>query len=192
MIHSRFLPAKWFRILAVAVVVYFTLLSASALPCPRERSQQDRWIQQKVPALVRSARSAYETDGAQRRYHQVVKQIAGEINRCAFRDDRDFVNRYPEFFEYMRLLALALTDDHELGFEVTDKEYFSATSAFTAIPDFLLTPRFLRAVSRFENLPQAKTLLRQMNATRASDDQLLFMSYASRHLGTPDNPDSYP
>jgi hypothetical protein len=40
-------------------------------------------------------------------------------------------------------------------------------------------------------LPQAKALLRQMNASRSADQQLIFFSYVSRHLGTPDNPDSY-
>src|SRR5260370_39505738 len=106
-------------------------------------------------------------------------------------DDRDFADRYPEFVEYVKLLSLARKDDHELGFEVSDKQYFAETSQYTTIPDFLLTPRFLRAVSRFENLLQAKALLREMNAGRAAEDQFLFFNYISRHLGTPDNPDSY-
>jgi hypothetical protein len=49
----------------------------------------------------------------------------------------------------------------------------------------------LKSVRAFETLPQAKALLREMNAARAPDDQLLFFSYESRHLGTPDNPDSF-
>jgi len=40
-------------------------------------------------------------------------------------------------------------------------------------------------------LPQAKAILRQLNEARTSHDQLLFFSYESRHLGTPDNPDSF-
>src|SRR6185369_11252026 len=82
-------------------------------------------------------------------------------------------------------------DDHELGFEISDKQYFAETSQYTSIPDFLMTPAFLGLVSRFENLPAAKSFLNDLNRTRAPKEQLLFFSYQSRHLGTPDNPDSY-
>jgi hypothetical protein len=54
-----------------------------------------------------------------------------------------------------------------------------------------LTPAFLRAVSRSETLPEAKTMLRRLNARRPPEQQLMFFSYESRHLGTPDNPDSF-
>ncbi len=81
--------------------------------------------------------------------------------------------------------------DHELGFNVPDSVYFSETRAYVTIPDFLLTPSFLRAVSRFATLTQAKGILKELNVGRASDNQLIFFSYQSRHLGTPDNPDSF-
>ena len=44
---------------------------------------------------------------------------------------------------------------------------------------------------RFETLPKAKAILRAINATRSANEQLLFFSYESRHLGTPDNDNSY-
>ena len=91
----------------------------------------------------------------------------------------------------MKLLALARRDDHQLGFEVPDEQYFAETSQYTTIPEFFLTPRFLKVVSRAETLPQAKALLREMNATRAPGQQLIFFSYTSRHLGTPDNRNSF-
>lgn len=165
--------------------------SLSAAPCSRIRSQRDAWVNARINALVRSARAAYENDRAQPAYERVVDDIAATIKQCHLSEDSAFVNRYPEFVEYVKLLSLSLLDDHELGFIVADKVYFAETSRYTAIPDFLLTPRFLRAVSRFEPLPEAKALLREMNARRAKADQLLFFSYESRHLGTPDNPDSF-
>ena len=165
--------------------------SVSAAPCPRTAHQQDLWLLTRVDALVSAARMAYENDDRRERYEGVVESISGTLDRCRLTDDRDFVRRYPEFNEYLRLLSLALKDDHQLGFEVTDKQYFAETSQYTAIPDFLLTPQFLRAVSRAENLPQARALLREMNASRTPDEKLIFFSYTSRHLGTPDNPDSY-
>jgi hypothetical protein len=106
-------------------------------------------------------------------------------------DNRDFLSRYPEFVEYIKALSLERLDDHELGFSVSDRVYFAETQKFVTIPDFLLTPRFLQTVTRFETLPQAKALLREMNAGRSVDDQLIFFSYESRHLGTPDNNDSF-
>jgi hypothetical protein len=165
--------------------------NTSAAPCPQTTPQSNQWVERSVNSLVRAARAAYENDNARARYERTVRQIAGEIKRCRLSDDRSFVDQYPEFAEYVRLLALALDKDHELGFEVSDEVYFAETNRYTAIPDFLLTPQFLRAVSRFENLPQAKAMLREMNSQRAPANQLIFFSYTSRHLGTPDNPNSF-
>ena len=170
---------------------WFTAASLSAAPCTRINSQQDVWVTQRVNALVRAAHAFYETDRAQPAYERVVNDIAATLKQCRLSEDQTFVNRYSEFVEYAKILALSLLSDHELGFMVADKVYFAETARYTTIPDFLLTPRFLRAVSRFETLPEAKSLLREMNAGRAKDDQLLFFSYESRHLGTPDNPDSF-
>ena len=141
--------------------------------------------------LIRAARTLYENDKAQTAYERVVADISGTIKRCRMADDSAFVARYPEFVQYVQLLSISQLSDHELGFLVPDKVYFAETSKYVAIPEFLLTTQFLRAVSRFETLPQAKALLREMNAGRSADDQLLFFSYESRHLGTPDNPDSF-
>lgn len=161
------------------------------MPCARTPKQKDLWVTQRVNALVRAARSAYQNDLTRPRHDRVVGEIAGTLKRCRFSDDREFANRYPEFIEYIRLLFLAVDDKHELGFETTDEAYFAETSAHTTIPDFLLTPSFLRAASTYESLPQAKALLREMNASRTAEEQLVFFSYESRHLGTPDNPNSY-
>jgi hypothetical protein len=121
----------------------------------------------------------------------VVDGLADTIQRCRLAEDAGLSSAYPEFFDYLKLLSIAGRDDHELGFEISDKDYFAETSQFTTIPDSLLSPAFLRLVSRFENLPQAKSFLRELNKGRPPGSQLLFFSYISRHLGTPDNPDSY-
>jgi hypothetical protein len=144
-----------------------------------------------VTALVRAAHAAFDDERADARYERVVTSIDRGLGRCKLENNPEFVSRYPEFVQYLKLLVLALDKKHELGFEVTDETYFAQTSAFTAIPEFLLTPAFLKAVRAFETLPQAKALLREMNAARAPNEQLLFFSYDSRHLGTPDNPDSF-
>ncbi|HXI23536.1 MAG TPA: hypothetical protein VNG71_06655 [Pyrinomonadaceae bacterium] len=165
--------------------------TARAAPCPRTPQQSNAWINRAVEDLVRSAYAAYQDESAQARHQRVVDGLADTIQRCRLTADAGLSSRYPEFFDYVKLLSIAGRGDHELGFEVTDKDYFAETSQYTTIPDFLLTPAFLRLVSRFENLPQAKSFLRDLNKSRTPSEQLLFFSYASRHLGTPDNPDSY-
>jgi hypothetical protein len=72
-----------------------------------------------------------------------------------------------------------------------DKQYFEDTRQYVQIPEFLLNQEFLRSVSRFESLARAKDFLRELNRARPAWDQLIFFSYQSRHLGTPDNDDSY-
>jgi hypothetical protein len=165
--------------------------SVSAAPCSQTSSQRDVWVTQKVDALIRAARALYENDKAQKAYERVVEDISATMKRCRMAEESAFVARYPEFVEYVKALSISQLSDHELGFIVPDKVYFAETSKYVAIPEFLLTPQFLRAVSRFETLPQAKALLREMNAGRSAGDQLLFFSYESRHLGTPDNRNSF-
>jgi hypothetical protein len=182
---------RGFRAGVLLFSFWLAAASLSAAPCGRMSSQRDAWVTQRVNALVRAAGAAYVSDRAQAAYERVVDEIAATMRQCRMSEDGAFANRYPEFVEYVKILALSHLSDHELGFVVADKVYFAETSHYTAIPDFLLTPRFLRAVSRFETLPEAKALLREINAGRGNDDQLLFFSYESRHLGTPDNPDSF-
>ena len=182
---------KGLNVIALGLLLCFRIAAGPSGPCARTPKQKDLWVTQQVNRLVRTARAAYEDDLARPRHNRVVEQIAATLKRCHLSDDREFAKRYSEFVEYVRLLFLGLDEDHELGFETTDEKYFAETRAYTTIPEFLLTPRFLQAVSRFENLPQAKALLREINATRPADSQLVFFSYESRHLGTPDNPNSY-
>jgi hypothetical protein len=179
--------------LRVTISAIFLCIASNvaALPCPGAGVQQERWVTQRVNVLVRSAHAAFEDDSADSRYERVVARLDRELTRCKMIDNRDFVGRYPEFVEYVKLLSLATNEEYQLGFTVTDKVYFAETSNHTSIPEFLLSPRFLKSVSGSETLPKAKALLREMNAARAPEDQLLFFSYDSRHLGTPDNPNSY-
>jgi hypothetical protein len=179
------------HIAAVVLFVIYVAANVSAAPCSQVVAHPDSWIAQRVNLLVRAARATFEDEDRRPRYDRVVNEIAAAINRCQLNRNPELVGRYSQLFEYVKFLALTQTEDHELGFEVSDRQYFAETSAYTTIPDYLLSPGFLRAVSRFETLPKAKDLLRQINTSRAAGEQLLFFSYASRHLGTPDNPNSF-
>ena len=188
---ALFAGRRGFRAGALLFAFWLAANSVSAAPCSQTNSQKDAWVTQRVDVLIRAARALYENDKAQKAYERVVDDISATMKRCRIAEDSAFVARYPEFVEYLQLLSISQLSDHELGFMVPDKVYFAETGKYVAIPEFLLTPQFLRATSRFETLPQAKALLREMNAGRSADEQLLFFSYESRHLGTPDNPDSF-
>ena len=184
------IPAESLTV-ALALILLFAVSGRSITPCEQINPQRDVWVAGRINALVLAARAAYESDRAQPAYDRVVDTTVGALRRCGLEKNDAFVTRYREFVDYLKLLALGRLPDHELGFIVTDKQYFEETRQYVEIPDFLLTPRFLRVVSRFETLNQAKTLLRELNATRSPAEQLIFFSYQSRHLGTPDNDKSF-
>ena len=179
----------------VLVLCFYASVSGKpgvpARPCDQINSQTDTWVLGRVNALVLAARAAYERDSAQTAYERRLESLTATLRKCGLTRESGFAKRYPEFVDYLMTLSLEYQDDHELGFTVADSVYFAETRQYVAIPEFLLTPAFLRAVSRNETLRQAKAMLREHNAARSADDNLLFFSYKSRHLGTPDNPDSY-
>jgi hypothetical protein len=162
-----------------------------AAPCAPARPGSATWVSAKVDALVRAARAAYENDEALPAYERELKSIAATLRRHGLAEDEEFASRYREFVDYIQAAALDQQPDHQLGFIVPDRQYFAETRPFVIIPEFLMNQGFLRSVSRFETLDQAKSFLRLLNAARAPADQLIFFSYKSRHLGTPDNDDSY-
>jgi hypothetical protein len=163
----------------------------AAAPCGPVKAQPDLWVSGRVDALVLAARRAYENDKAQSAYERVLDGITRTMQQCRLAEEKEFVARYPEFVGFVATISLDRQPDHELGFLVSDGVYFSETRGYVEIPNFLLAPNFLRAVSRFATLKQAKAMLQEMNAGRSAADQLIFFSYQSRHLGTPDNPDSF-
>lgn len=159
--------------------------------CALVKSRPEAWVAPRVDALVVAAHAAYENDEALAAYRKELGEIAGTIRRCELSRDEDFARRYPELVGYVEAAALDLSSDHELGFTVPDRQYFAETRELVQIPDFLTTRSFLRAASRKETLAGAKSYLRQLNETRGPAEQLVFFSYTSRHLGTPDSDESY-
>ena len=180
-------------LIALSLSVFAAEVRAQSFtkPCAKTITQQEEWVRRSVDLIVRRARAAYEDEKAEKAYVRSQRMIANTIKQCKLAENAEFMARYAEFGEYIRVLSLEHERDHELGFEVPDKVYFAETETFVTIPDFLLNPEFLQAVRRFETLPKAKAWLRAINATRSNEKQLLFLSFESRHLGTPDTDDSY-
>jgi hypothetical protein len=187
--------AGWLCRLAIATVISVFLAladnNAYASRCEPLTTRPDAWVATNVDALVRAARRAYESDRALPTYEKVLDGIARTLRECSLDVDNKFTNRYRPFMEYIETASLERQPDHELGLNVTDKQYFAETRQFVEIPAFLLDQMFLKYVSRYETLGRAKSLLRQFNSTRDPSERLIFFSYKSRHLGTPDNNNSY-
>jgi hypothetical protein len=179
----------------LGVLVFCLLLVgnvAAATPsCAQLKSQPDAWVATKVDALVGAAHAAYQNDDALPAYERVLDAITAALRQCRLSRDEGFLSRHRQFVEYVEAAALDRQPDHELGFTVPDKQYFEETQGYVQVPAFLLAPDFLRSVSRSETLERAKSFLRLLNSHREPAAQLLFFSYTSRHLGTPDNDDSY-
>jgi len=162
-----------------------------ASTCFKTTEQKDLWVRRNVDRLITKARAAYEDETAQSAYGRTLTEISNTLKQCRLKEDSYFISHYSDFTEWIRVLSLDQQSDHELGFEISDKTYFENTRIFVTIPDFLLTPEFLHSVKHFQTLGKAKSLLRTINGTRPKDQQLLFFSYESRHLGTPDSDNSY-
>lgn len=180
-----------FRLSAILLCLILIGESPHASPSARLRSDPDAWVRARVDALVLAARAAYEDDDALPAYQRVLKSIARTLRQRKLSEDEGFATRYREFVEYVQAASLDQLPDHELGFIVPDRQYFAETRQYVQIPEFLRAQSFLRSVSRYETLDRAKAFLRELNQAREPSDQLLFFSYTSRHLGTPDNDDSY-
>jgi hypothetical protein len=177
--------------LGIILVLLLTAgVTASATPCAQIKSQPDIWVNAEVDLFVQAAHRAFEKDETLP-YQRVLGGISQTMQGCKLTEDPTFLSRYRVFVEYIDALAIGQRPDHELGFLVPDKQYFEETKQYVQIPPFLLTQNFLRLVSRDETLPKAKAFLRELNSTRAPDEQLLFFSYRSQHLGTPDNDNSF-
>ena len=177
-------------------IILFCLLifadtARGASPCRSVRSQPDAWVTERVDALVRTARAAYDDDDTIPAYERVLDGIAATLKQCKLSQDDAFISRYRHFVEYVETISLDRQPDHELGFIVPDRQYFAETVQYVQIPEFLLDQKFLRSVSRYETLDRAKSFLRLLNANREPSEQLIFFSYKSRHLGTPDNDNSF-
>lgn len=190
-IESEYLVIMIYRSTLILLFLVLGHSTYAAPPCTRLKSQPDVWVNQRVDALVRAAHAAYEDDRAQAAYERVLDGINATLKRCKVPQDGAFAGRYRKFLEYIETVSLDRRPDHELGFVVPDKQYFAETRAFVEIPEFLLDQQFLRYVSRYETLGRAKSYLRLLNSSREPSEQLIFFSYTSRHLGTPDNDNSF-
>jgi hypothetical protein len=151
----------------------------------------DDWVVRQVDRFVAAARAVCEDRHAVPAYEKLLGELAKTIEQRRPAQDKASLGASRRFVDYIEAASLDLKPDHKLGFNVTDKQYFAETQQYVQIPPFLLDQQLLRWASRSETLDKAKTFLHSLNSTREPSDQLIFFSYRSRHLGTPDNNNSY-
>ncbi len=180
-----------FRLSTILLCLILVGETPHASASARLKFDPDAWVKPKIDALVLAARAAYEDDEALPAYQRVLKSIARTIQQHKLSTYDRFASRYREFLEYIQTASLDQLPGHQLGFAVPDRRYFAETRQYVQVPEFLMAQSFLRSVSRYETLDRAKSFLRQLNSARSPAEQLLFFSYTSRHLGTPDNDDSW-
>jgi len=177
-----------------SAILLWLLFSGDCLAASHSKTHRfdrETWVQGRIDALVRAANAAYEDNDSLPAYEQLLISIARTVRQRNLPQDAAFAARYREFLEYVQTASLDQLPGHELGFTVPDRQYFAETRQFVEIPPILLNPSFLRDVSRYETLERAKSYLRRLNATKKPSERLIFFSYRSRHLGTPDNDDSF-
>ena len=179
-----------FRLSKILLCLILVGTSLHASPPSRIKFDADSWVRARVDALVVAARAAYQDDDKLPAYERVLNSIARTLRQRRLSQDEGFASRYREFVEYIQAVSLDQLPGHELGFSVPDTQYFAETRPYVQVPEFLMSQSFLRSVSRYETLERAKAFLRELNSAREPSEQLLFFSYRSRHLGTPDNDDS--
>jgi len=161
-------------------------ISASSVPC----LPLSGWVRDSVDKLVRTAHVGYQRKDPYK-YNVALEEVVNSAKRCGYDHSTDLVSEFPEFVEYLDEAGYAVRPGHELGFNVSDRQYFAETGRWVTLPEYLLDKRFVRDVSRAETLWRAKIYLTKLNSTRSANSQLIFFSYTSRHIGTPDNNDSY-
>ena len=171
------------------LVFYLATVGNLAFATPESRSGV--WVCKQVDLFVAAAHAAYQRPEAIPAYKKLLAEIVRTIEQHRLSGDEEFFGRYRQFVDYIEAASLDLKPDHKLGFNVTDKQYFEETQPYVQIPPFLQNQKFLRWASRSETVPRAKAFLKLLNSTRAPSDQLIFFSYRSRHLGTPENNNSY-
>lgn len=180
-----------FRLSKILLCLILVGESLHASSPARIKFDPDAWVRASVDALVLTARAAYQNDDKLPAYERVLNSIARTLRQRRLSQDEGFASRYRQFVEYVQAASLDQLPGHELGFIVPDRQYFAETCQYVQVPEFLMSQSFLRSVSRYETLERAKSFLRELNSAREPSEQLLFFSYRSRHLGTPDNDDSY-
>lgn len=154
-----------------------------------QEAQWEEWLLRSASRVSASAQKFY--NGSRGEFYSELRNIELALKPFPKNISPDLKKRIMRLRNYAEEVLLETKPGHGLGFRVPDAQYFEETSQFTSIPDFLLTSEFLKLVSSAETLEQAKAILAKQNEKRPLDQQLTYFSYRSRHLGTPDSPQSF-
>jgi len=106
--------------------------------------------------------------------------------------DDGFRSRYPEICRVHRRLVLERQPDHELALSSPTNNTSQRLTNTCKFPSSSWTRGFLRVGPvRYETSIGAKSFLRLLNLKREPSESTHLFQLHVRHLGTPDNDDSY-
>ena len=162
-----------------------------AADCPTSPHEWGVWRRQLSRDLVRAMREIFSRDT---RSVESVKPVVDEWKRCDSEVSRTTLTVQTcleDLSTYMNALWLRTEKKYLGGYRISDASYYEKADSITVIPAELQTPALLEDVTRFGRLSRAKSYLEGLNHSRSEDQKLIFFSYTSQHLGTPDNVEAF-
>ena len=162
-----------------------------AADCPTSSQEWATWRRQMARDLVRAMRGIFDLNT---RSVESAAPVVREWKNCepeATRAAASVQSCPDNLSTYMHALWLRTEKGYRGGYRVSDASYYEKADAMTAIPAELQAPELLRQVTQFGRLARAKSYLQRLNQSRPDDQKMVFFSYRSQHLGTPDNIEAF-
>ncbi len=154
----------------------------------------------RVDLLVKAAEACFRSAAAKHtgsskpgsdpcdKWNDLLRSENAELQALSTTAEMPVVRCHARIKEFVENAHQHLVQGHHLGMKVSDAEYFAANKALTAVPEVFRSKEFLTLVSDVRRLDEAKEYLRTVNRGMPADRQMIFLSFRSRHLGTPDAP----
>ena len=172
-------------------LLLLTLLAASpdlrsSAACPASPHEWGIWRTRLSTNLTRAMREIYRSGNLVKHARPVVDEwnkCDSEMNHTASTVQTCLKN----LSTYVNALSLRTAKHYLSGYRISDASYHQKADRMTDIPAELQSPSLLENVTTFGGLSLAKGYLEGLNRAKSDDRKLIFFSYKSQHLGTPDN-----
>lgn len=153
--------------------------------CDYSESEWNAWLNREM-GVFRSR--AFQINGPH--IYTVLERCASEIEKFP-----KFSERTANLRRFTRRLWLLLQDNHTMGLQLTDAEYFSRAENQGAddIPEELKDQTFLKAVDEASGSDQTAAIewLKKANEKRPESQRYIAFYYRSQHLTTVDDSQAF-
>jgi hypothetical protein len=179
-------PTTQVTCLLLLTCVFMSPGLSSSAACPTSPREWGLWRTQVSTDLTRAMRETYRSGNLAKN----VRPVVDEWHKCDVEMNRTTVavqTCLRNLSTYVTALSLRTTKQYLSGYRIPDASYHQKADRMTEIPADLQAPALLDNVTKFGGLSRAKRYLDGLNQSRSEDQKLIFFSYTSQHLGTPDN-----